>query len=190
MRRAGRLAALASATVLPATLLAAQAADSTKMRNPLSSSLGQVFERAAGHILRVAELAPAEIYVFRPETKARSLGEQLAHTADVMYQLCAVAAGTPDPVEGSLEASRRTKAEIVAALGQARHYCTVVYSSMTDERALQTIDAGPDVPRLEVLVNNIAHIRQHYGSVRTYLRLNGIEPPAIEWLPRTRKPTD
>jgi uncharacterized damage-inducible protein DinB len=168
---------------------AAQAVVDEPSGNPLSLSLRRVFDRAAANVLQVAALAPADLYEYRPVPEARSLGEQLAHTADVMYQLCAVAAGTSDPAKGSVEGSRRTKTEVLSALEEARHYCTVVYASMTDERALQVIVAGPRVPRAEVLVNAIAHIRQHCGNVRTYLRLNGIEPPAIEWLPKVRTPT-
>lgn len=60
---------------------------------------------------------------------------------------------------------------------------------MTDDRALQTIEKGPAVLRVRLLVDNIAHVRQHYGSLRTYLHLNGITPPATERVPKVKSST-
>lgn len=179
-------------TLLVAILLAAgqpQAAPPCdQSREPLSAALRQAYEGAIRDLVHVADVAPAEIYDFRPVPGSRSLGAQLAHTSDVMRMDCALAAGSKEAHGESVETTWKTKADVTSSLQGARHYCDGVYRLMTDARALQHVEAGPAVPRVRLLIANVAHIRQHYGNVRTYLRLNGITPPATERLPAPKTP--
>jgi hypothetical protein len=190
MTRASLLVAFLFALAVrlaPAQVPAAPACD--PVRDPLSASLKQAYDSAVRDLARVADLAPDGVYAFRPAADARSFGAQIAHVVDVMRMLCSLAAGSRSPSGESVEATWKTKADVTAALERARHYCDGVYGLMTDGRALQPVEAGPAVVRARLLIDNVSHIRQHYGNLRTYLRLNGITPPPAERLPTLRKPT-
>jgi uncharacterized damage-inducible protein DinB len=175
-----------------ARLAAAQAPVSSPCgqgREVLSATLRDAYQSAIRNLVQVAELAPGTTYAFTPVPEARSLGAQLAHTTDVMRMQCSLAAGSGSPAGEGVEARWKTKADVLAALQDAQHYCDGVYRMMTDARALEPVSAGPAVPRARLLIDNVSHIRQHIGNVRTYLRLNGVTPPPTERLPVLRKPT-
>ena len=75
MTSAGWIAVGAVVTVVSGPLVASQAVGGDGRGTPISLSLRSMFERAAGHMLRVAELAAAALYEYRPSPESRSLGE-------------------------------------------------------------------------------------------------------------------
>jgi len=96
--------------------------------------------------------------------------------------LCGMAKGEPkrgDP------GSKKTKAELTAALKESFDYCDSVYNSLTDADAVQMVKMfGRDVTKLSVLNFNIAHDNEMYGTAVAYLRIKGLVPPSSQ--PRRR----
>lgn len=110
----GYLGAWVFAVVVPGAAMATQAARTETVGNPLSASLRQLFQAATHSLLLAADLAPAEIYSYRPAADARSFGEQIEHATGLMYQLCAVAAGSANPFDPGQSLDGGTKADVVA----------------------------------------------------------------------------
>jgi uncharacterized damage-inducible protein DinB len=144
-----------------------------------------MFRGPRGFILRAAEKMPDEYFAFRPTPEVRSFGEILGHIADGYTLVCGMAIGDTPPANiYENEKTKKTKAELVAALKSTAEYCDKVHARLTGDRGAEQIDfARARVPRITVLFSNAGHAWEHYGNLVTYMRLKGIVPPSSE--PRT-----
>ena len=64
---------------------------------------------------------------------------------------------------------------------------------MTDASATEKVKMfASELPKLDVLMANIAHIAEHYGNLVTYTRLKNILPPSSEpgAMPQAKKSGD
>jgi hypothetical protein len=147
--------------------------------NPLSAEAKQAYTGVKNNLLRAADKMPEADYGFKPVPEIRSWGELIAHTADVTARNCGTVQGEQKPVNA---ATKKTKAEIAAALKDAFDICDGVYDSLTDAVALQTVAGrgGGQVSKLSVLSGNLAHLNEEYGYAAVYLRLKGIVPPSSD----------
>jgi hypothetical protein len=136
-------------------------------------------------ILRAAEKMPDEHFAFRPTPEVRTFGEILGHIADGYNLVCSMAIGDPPPADiYQNEKTKKTKAELIAALKSGAEYCDSVRAKLSGERGAELIDfARARVPRITVMFSNTGHAWEHYGNLVTYMRLKGIVPPSSE--PRT-----
>jgi uncharacterized damage-inducible protein DinB len=156
--------------------------------NPLSATLKSLYEGVVRNVVDSANKVPEDLYAFRPAPEVRSFGEMLGHVADAMTSYCARAAEAKNPVADSVEKTKKTKAEILAALDYARGYCDGVYGLVTDADALRTVTMGENkVPRARFLMANISHVNEHYGNLATYMRIKGIVPPSTERAQQMRR---
>jgi hypothetical protein len=88
----------------------------------------------------------------------------------------------------SIEKTKKSKTDLVAALKDAFAYCDKVYNGMTDATGSQMIKFfGRDVDKLGVLAFNNMHDYEHYGNMVTYMRLKNIVPPSSETPPPAAK---
>jgi hypothetical protein len=111
----------------------------------------------------------------------------VGHVADSLASYCARAVAKPAPLS-DVEKTKTTKADLVAALGEARGYCDGVYGSMTDADAMKMVKAGQnEVPAVRLLITNLSHVNEHYGNLVTYMRLKGIVPPSTERAQQMRR---
>ena len=146
--------------------------------NPLTTEAKRAFDNVSNNLLRAADKMPEENYTFKPVPEIRSWGELMAHTADSAASYCGRAKGEQKSVGA---ASKKTKAEIVAALKEALDYCDTVYDSLTDATVVQMIQGrGGQNSRLSVLNGNLSHMNEEYGYAAVYLRLKGIVPPSSD----------
>lgn len=149
--------------------------------NPLSTEAKQAYTTVKNYLLRAADKMPEAEYAFKPVPEIRSYGELMAHIADSAARSCGMAKGEPKAVGA---ASKKTKAEISAALKEAFDFCDTMYDSLTDASALQMIQGrGGQVSRLSVITANLAHLNEEYGYAAVYLRLKGIVPPSSDRSP-------
>ena len=165
-----------------AVLLALAWAVQAQTANPLSAEAKQAYTGVKNNLLRAADKMPEADYGFKPVPEIRSWGELIAHTADVTARNCGTVKGEQKPVNA---ATKKTKAEIAAALKDAFDICDGVYDSLTDAVALQTVAGrgGGQVSKLSVLSGNLAHLNEEYGYAAVYLRLKGIVPPSSDRTP-------
>jgi len=148
--------------------------------NPFSAINKRGYERTKGILLRSAEKMPEENYSFKPVDTVRTYGQIIGHLADAQYLFCSTASGEKNP-DLTIEKTKTSKADLVAALKDGFAYCDKVYDAMTDAAATQTVKFfANDVPKSAVLSVNIGHNMEHYGNLVTYMRIKGIVPPTSE----------
>jgi hypothetical protein len=154
-----------------AALLAAQ-------EGPLSSEVQQAWTRTRTNLLAAAEKMPEENYSFKPAPESQSFKDLVAHTADSAAGSCSTYNGERRQLGA---ASKTSKADLVAALKEGLAECDKAYSSLTDAKATEMIEArGGKRSRLGVLYGNVIHLEHEYAQMAVHLRLKGIVPPSSE----------
>lgn len=134
------------------------------------------------NIVAAAEMVGEADYGFRPAPAVRTFGELVGHIADVQYLLCSTVKGVPNPVAGddkSIEKTKKSKADLVAALKASFELCGSTYAGMDDAGLVRT-PAGGDATNAASLTLNVYHAGQHYGNMVTYLRIKGLVPPSSQ----------
>ncbi|HUP03431.1 MAG TPA: DinB family protein [Bryobacteraceae bacterium] len=161
-------------------LLAAGAWGQAVPANPLVTVSKSTYAIAKDDILRSAAKIPDNLWSFQPTPDVRTVAQLFAHIADGQYEFCGVAAEGKS-VSKNIEKTKKTRAEIEAALKEAFAYCDAAYGKMTDANAADLAPfIGMRITRLGVMDFNIAHTMEHYGNLVTYMRLKGIVPPSSE----------
>jgi len=186
MSRLFILALLASILAIPAAAQDRPAA--APNANPLSTWLRGVYMGNRNNIVKSAEKMPEENYGMRPGTQqeVRTFGQQLGHIADYNFLWCSQAKGEKNPNAGNNLEKLNTKAEFLKALNDAFAYCDPVYASLTDASGMEIVDVTQESgrqthnPRFGLLMLNVAHNNEVYGSMVTYLRIKDIVPSSSE----------
>jgi uncharacterized damage-inducible protein DinB len=147
--------------------------------NPLSADAKRAFNGIKNNVLRSAEKMPEENYSFKPAPTVRSFGELVGHVADYHYIFCGGAKSeSRDPV---IETTKKSKADLIAALKESMAYCDAIFDAQTDAKAAETVKVeSRERTRLAALYQAIAHDNEHYGNMVTYLRIKGLVPPSSE----------
>jgi DinB family protein len=127
---------------------------------------------------KLAEAMPEEKYGFKPTPEQRGFGEQMLHVAGA--NLAGVKFVNPQAGGPAVNLKATAKAEILKVLADSYDYGLAALHEQTDETLLQNVDAGflGTSTRSRVFWALIGHAWDEYGVVTTYLRLNGIVPPA------------
>ena len=144
-------------------------------------SLGakQRFDHITRDIADAAEAVPESEYGFKPTPQVRSFGELIGHVVDVNNFYCGMAAGSNPGWKDTAEKTAKTKADLVKALMAATAKCDEVIAATGEGNALSLVPAGQrDQMRVMVLLDNVAHLNEHYGNIVTYMRLKGHVPPS------------
>jgi uncharacterized damage-inducible protein DinB len=170
---------------VPAVSGAAQSAPG----NPLSAWLHGNFQHGKNFIARAAEAMPEELYGMRPgpQMEVRTFGQHLAHIANFNFLWCSQAKGEKNPNAGiNLEKTLHTKAEFLKALNDSFTYCDGAYDALTDASGAQIIDITQEsgrkqqISRMALLILNLEHDSEVYGSMATTMRIKSIVPSSSE----------
>lgn len=160
--------------------LLATAAAAVAQDSPYSAFEKRAHGQMKAWLVSSAEKMPEESYGFKPTDSVRSFGQVIGHVADAQYLFCSTVLGEKNPGL-KIEQTKKTKADLVAALKDAFAYCDKAYDDITDASGTETVKAfGGDMAKLNVLTINNMHAAEHYGNVITYLRLKNIVPPSTE----------
>src|SRR5262249_23418936 len=116
MRTSRLLAAVAWAAL-------ASAADNT-----LSTDAQRAWNNIKNNLQKSAEKMPEADYSFRPVDSVRSYGAIVGHVADTHYAVCGAAKG--ESKETDIENTKKTKADLVAALKDSISYCDGAYGGL------------------------------------------------------------
>ncbi len=144
-------------------------------------------------IVRSAEKMPEEFYGLRPgaQPEVRTFGQHLAHIANFNFLWCSEAKGEPNPNAAvNLEKTLKTKTEFLKALNDSFAYCDGAYTALTDASGAEIIEITQEggrqtrLPRMGLLILNLGHDDEVYGSLVTTMRIKNIVPPASEPRPR------
>ncbi len=138
----------------------------------------QAYDRVRDNITKAAEEMPEEDYNFQPMPDMRTFGKLVAHIADAQAHFCSAVDGTHMQLNA---ASRKSKADLIAALKESSDECNKAYDSLTEANANQTVGGGRmQRTRLGMLYLNVAHDNEEYGYMSVYLRLKGLVPPSSQ----------
>ena len=148
--------------------------------NPLITHQKVIYGGMKKILLRAAESMPEENYGYKPTDTVRSFGQVIGHVADSQYMFCSIVRGEKNPAP-SIEKTKTSKADLIAALTDAFAYCDKAYDGMTDAAATQMVKLhGSEAPKLGVLTVIAVHSVEHYGNLVTYMRMKGIVPPTSD----------
>jgi uncharacterized damage-inducible protein DinB len=146
-------------------------------------------------IVRSAEKMPEEFYGLRPgaQEEVRTFGQHLAHIANFNFLWCSEAKGEKNPNAANLEKTLKSKAEFLKALKDSYAYCDSAYNAVTDASGAEIIDITREggrqtrLPRMGLLLLNLGHNDEVYGSMVTTMRIKSIVPPASEPRPQQQR---
>jgi uncharacterized damage-inducible protein DinB len=194
--RWGILALLVTSLVVPA--VAQQPGGQSQQAPPtVAGAVRNFYNGIKNNMIRSGEKMPEEFYGLRPGTQeeVRTFGQHLAHAANFNYLWCAQAKGEKNPNAGiNLEKTLTTKDQIMKALRASYDYCDGAYNALTDASGGEVItltqESGRQVQqtRMGLLILNVVHNEELYGSVVTTLRIKNIVPPSSEPRPQQQQP--
>lgn len=149
-----------------------------------SRTLAEVLQRSAAgsfrNLTESAEKMPEADYAFQATKETRTFAGFVGHTINSAYNNCSRAKGEANPNKVNLE-QETSKAALVAAAKAVQAYCAAVYEAQTDQSLAEMVAMGQNqVPRMQMLVNIIAHNNNEYGQKVILMRLRGVVPPTTE----------
>jgi hypothetical protein len=138
-------------------------------------------------LVRLVEAMPADRFDFRPSEGvfegARTFGEQVRHTATMIYMTAAIVLEEKSPYgpgrDDNGPADIEGKAAILAYLKASIAYARKAAASLTEANQLDPLwTYFGSQPRVEVAAGIAYHNYNHYGQMVVYARMNGVVPPA------------
>ena len=143
----------------------------------LAKELAATFQRAATEILDVAEVMPAEKYGFKPTPEISSFGDQLVHVGGITQRFIDTAKGTKTE---AAHHGAMGKPETIDLLKKTFQSAQDTIAPLTDAQLLEPVKfpfGDRTVTRATFWQGPLYQIRNHYGQLVVYLRMNGIVPP-------------
>ena len=143
----------------------------------LTKEIAATFQRSASELLDIAEVMPADKYGFKPTPDVSSFGDQLVHVAGIVQRFIDSAKGTKTDAPHH---AAMTKPEIIALLKKTFQAAQDTITPLTDAQLLEPVKfpfGDRTVTRATFWQGPMYQIRNHYGQLVVYLRLNGIVPP-------------
>lgn len=171
-----------------------QARLSTFANRPLGGVIQRSFNIFTNYLVMAAEMMPESSYGFRPTPDLRTFGEQINHATSTHYSFCNQT-GLPPGVQKQSAPTMRdvtSKAAIVKALRDSIAYCDRILAAATEEWLMETLPAigGPSsgqirAIRAHIFIYNVVHSAEDYGTITTYMRMQGVVPPSTALHPPT-----
>jgi len=164
-----------------------QARLATFKGRPLGAVIQRTFNIGANYLLLAAQMMPESAYNFRPTMDVRNFGDQINHSTVSHYSFCNQA-GLPPGVErrsAPNPAQLTTKDQIVKALDDSIAYCSTVLAAASEAwlteiapRVGGSSSGLVEGIRAHAFMYNNVHDTEDYGTITTYMRLNGLVPPS------------
>ncbi len=168
----------------------------TFANRPLGGVIQRSFNVFANYLVMAAEMMPESSYAFRPTPDVRTFGQQINHATSSHYSFCNQA-GLPAGVEKQTAPSLgavTAKPAIVAALKESIAYCDSVLAAASEAWLMETATGlgGSSSGlirgiRAHSLIYNVVHSAEDFGTITTYLRMQGVVPPSTALHPPARK---
>lgn len=175
------------------------AREKTRLETFATRPLGAIIQRSfnvfTNYLVMAAEMMPESGYGFRPTPDLRTFGEQINHATGAHYSFCNQA-GLPPGVQKQTTPALNTitsKTAIVAALRESIAYCNRVLAAASEAWLAETAPGlgGSSSGlingmRAHSFIYNAVHSAEDYGTITTYLRMQGIVPPSTALHPPKR----
>jgi uncharacterized damage-inducible protein DinB len=170
---------LARSLVVTAALILIAALRPAAQSPTLQGDLLKDWTSMKDRMAKIADAMPEDKFGFKPTPAQRSFGEQMMHVATANVGLMKVLGAKAEAP--TINAKATAKAEILKALSDSYDYGIAAIKEQTNESLVEAVQ-GPSFlgssTRARVVWFTIGHAWDEYGVVTTYLRLNGIVPPA------------
>ena len=173
-----------------------QARLDTFANRPLGAVIQRSFNVFTNYLVMAAEMMPESSYAFRPTPELRTFGEQINHATGAHYSFCNQA-GLPPGVQKQTAPSLgaiTSKPAIVAALKESIAYCGRVLTAASEAWLMETAPGlgGSSSGlirgmRAHAFIYNAVHSAEDYGTITTYLRMQGVVPPSTALHPPALK---
>jgi len=153
---------------------------------PLGAIIQRSFDIYTNYLALAAEMMPESGYAFHPTPEVRSFGDQINHAASTQMSFCNQT-GLPPGVERKTfpRPAPATKAAIVEAFKMSTAYCNQVLAAASEAWLMEVVPAvgGPSSGQIQgsrahIFIYNIVHSGEDYGTITTYLRMQGVMPPS------------
>lgn len=132
--------------------------------------------------LEVLEKMPDSLLTYKPHESAMSFTEQVTHVAGSVGGLAQGFMLGADP-GFDMEAQPETREELKQFIIECYDYGKSTISNLTEEQLAEKIDTfAGNVTRRQMLGLIDDHATHHRGAAISYIRSNGIEPPAFRGL--------
>jgi hypothetical protein len=162
---------------------------------PLGAIIQRSFNVFTNYLVMAAQMMPESGYAFRPTPDVRTFGQQINHATGAHYSFCNQA-GLPPGIQKQTAPNLATvtsKPAIVAALKQSIAYCDRVLAAAS-EAWLMEIAPGLGGSssglirgmRAHAFIYNAVHSAEDYGTITTYMRMQGVVPPSTALHPPAR----
>jgi len=159
----------------------------TFLNRPLGGIIQRSFNVFTNYLVMAAEMMPESSYAFRPTPEVRTFGEQINHATGAHYSFCNQA-GLPPGMQKQTAPSLGTvtsKPAIVAALKESIAYCDRVLAAASDAWLMEIAPGlgGSSSGlirgiRAHAFIYGAVHSAEDYGTITTYLRMQGVVPPS------------
>jgi hypothetical protein len=170
-----------------------QAREATFKNRPLGAIVQKSFDAFANYLIIAAQMMPESGYGFRPTPDVRNFGEQINHATGANYAFCNQA-GVPPGFERrnppSLQAVT-SKPAIVKALEDSIAYCSSVIAAASEAWLLESAPnlGGAGSGRITgarayAFIYAGVHGAEDYGTITSYLRMQGVVPPSTALAPK------
>jgi hypothetical protein len=152
-------------------------------RVTLSAGLKRDYATLKNNVMQAAQKMPETEYSFKPGVSddLRTYGQLVGHQADHQFATCSTINGvpSPSPPEANEKAARgRSRAELTKALAESFAFCDRAISTLTDQNALEMIQAPTgQIARAGLVAALIAHGHGSSNVMAVYLRAKGIARP-------------
>jgi len=167
----------------------------TFANRPLGGVIQRSFNIFSNYLVMAAEMMPESGYAFRPTPDLRTFGQQINHATGAHYSFCNQAglpAGVQKQAAPSLAAITQ-KPAIVAALKDSIAYCDRVLAAASEAWLMETAPGlgGSSSGlitgiRAHSFIYNAVHSAEDFGTITTYLRMQGVVPPSTALHPPKR----
>jgi uncharacterized damage-inducible protein DinB len=158
----------------------------TFANRPLGGVIQRSFNIESNYLAMAAQMMPESSYGFRPTPEVRTFGEQITHAAATQYSFCNQV-GLPPGVqrETMVRPLPTSKDAIVAAYKASSDYCSRVLAAAPESWLMEIVPAvgGPSSGQIQgarahIFIYNALHTTDDYGTITTYLRMQGVVPPS------------
>jgi hypothetical protein len=170
-----------------------QARETTFKNRPLGAIVQKSFDAFANYLIIAAQMMPESSYGFRPTPDVRTFGEQINHATGANYSFCNQA-GVPPGFERRTPPSLQgvtTKSAIVKALEDSVAYCSSLIGAASEAWLLESAPnlGGAGSGRITgarayAFIYAGVHSAEDYGTITTYLRMQGLVPPSTALAPK------
>ena len=143
-----------------------------------------VWLEAREHCLDVAKAMPEDMYSYKPTEVSKTFAEQMVHIAYTIPLLTKRYVQGMDVKPEVPDASKMSKAEIIAFLEECFDYTTQVIYEIEQAQLDETTvmyHSGNTVSRAFAFFYVQDHMANHRAKSNLYIRLNDIKPPAYTW---------